>query len=567
MSTIFKYPETSVKDHPGEFAVVWPTRSRKERASTPAGGNGAKPVSARRTTAAAPAKPGRAAPAGRSAASGGTPKSIAADRPAANVEFTQDYSGRADHSSRAGRVNRVVKAARVGSTGSAAGAGKAASTSTPAVSPRRHWWPAWLIQPSGASLMLIVCCLILLIFGLAMGFSASFAYGKTGTEQLLDQLKFAAIGLGGVVVLLLVSRKLFAEKRQMWFALASVIWLLSLLSMVLVWVPGLGVSVNGAARWLDLGLLRFQPSEFAKVALVLFASASLERIKTTGSRPLIILLIVSFAAMVVLTIQQNDFGSLMLLYLALLAVLYFGDMPLLGRRWSLAVSILPHLSFAGLLLAATYFLPSFRQSRWAGFWSPLNDVTHTLAQADQLRNGFLAMGDGGLTGLGFALSKQKYFYLSFPDSDFIYAVIGEELGLIGATAVILLFLLLAFSGLRVAALARSRQGRMLAGSATALLVIQALVNIGGVTGVLPLTGKPLPFFSNGGSSLVGTLLLVGCILAVAWFDQPQDLARQRRDALRLVKGGAPDRRRPVDRRQLDSDVRSARRAANGGRVT
>jgi cell division protein FtsW len=149
----------------------------------------------------------------------------------------------------------------------------------------------------------------------------------------------------------------------------------------------------------------------------------------------------------------------------------------------------------------------------------------------------MALGDGGITGLGLGYSKQKYYYLSYPQSDFIFAIVGEELGMIGAAAAIGLFLAFAWCGLRIASQAASFQGQMIAGAATTIITAQAFVNIGGIIGVLPLTGKPLPFFSVGGSSMIVTLALIGCILSVAWFDRPQDLAQRRRDAFQLLEGG------------------------------
>jgi len=397
-----------------------------------------------------------------------------------------------------------------------------------------------LALPS-ASMMLVLVSILLFAYGLAMGFSASFVQGYTGTEQLFQQLFFTIVGALGVVILLLVGHWLFAQNRRLWYYLVTVIWITSLITMALVFVPGFGVQINGATRWLDLPLLpRFQPSELAKVALILYAAATIERLKEGASVLHGYALAGSYVLLLGLTILQKDIGSVMLLHMGLLAVLFFGEMPLLAKGVKAFASIIPLVVFPLIGLAATYFLPSYRQARWAGFWCPLeyDSIYKVLGDADQLRNGFFALGGGGLSGLGPGLSKQKYFYLSFPDTDFIFAIIGEELGLIGATAVILLFILFAWFGLLIARHAASAQGKMLAGGATALIVCQALVNIGGVVGALPLTGKPLPFFSMGGSSLVITCLLIGCILLVAWYDKPQDSATRRRDAFRLVEGYA-----------------------------
>ncbi|MDR0459722.1 MAG: FtsW/RodA/SpoVE family cell cycle protein [Coriobacteriales bacterium] len=420
-----------------------------------------------------------------------------------------------------------------------------------------------LALPS-ASLMLVLVSILLFAYGLAMGFSASFVQGYTGTEQLFQQLFFTIIGALGVVILLLVGHWLFAQNRRLWFYLVTVIWIASLITMALVFVPGFGIQINGATRWLDLPLLpRFQPSELAKVALILYAAATIERLKEGASVLHGYALAGSYVLLLGLTILQKDIGSVMLLHMGLLAVLFFGEMPLLAKGVKAFTSIIPLVVIPLIGLAATYFLPSYRQARWAGFWCPLeyDSIYKVLGDADQLRNGFFALGGGGLSGLGPGLSKQKYFYLSFPDTDFIFAIIGEELGLIGATAVILLFILFAWFGLLIARHAASAQGKMLAGGATALIVCQALVNIGGVVGALPLTGKPLPFFSMGGSSLVITCLLIGCILLVAWYDKPQDSATRRRDAFRLVEGYANNYQMPSNGLR-GSSVSSAISASN-----
>ena len=390
--------------------------------------------------------------------------------------------------------------------------------------------------------MLILVTVILLAFGLAMGFSASFVNGKTGLEQLFDQLRFVAIGFALIGVMMLAGYKVFSANRDIWFVAVSALWLLSLVCMALVFVPGLGVEVNGASRWLDLGPLpQFQPSEFAKLTLLLYSAAAIERYRYSQSRLLFAAIVFSYVALIAMTLLQKDLGSTMLLHLAFLAVLWFAEIPILAKGLKGLVSMASLIGIPAAFMAATYFLPSYRQSRWAGFMSPLDTeaLTVGLKDADQIRNGFLALGGGNIQGLGFGLSKQKYFYLSFPHSDYIYAIVGEELGLIGALAVLLLFLAFAWFGLRIARNAVSPQGKMLAGGATSLIVFQALVNIGGVTGALPLTGKPLPFFSIGGSSMVFTLCIVGCILLVAWFDAWQGIAVQRRDAFRLVDGGLP----------------------------
>ena len=389
-----------------------------------------------------------------------------------------------------------------------------------------------------ATTMLLLVTLGLFGFGLTMGFSASFVNGRTGYTDLFDQLRFVAYGLIAVAVLFLGGKLYFSKNRKTWHTMVSFVWLLSLLSMLLVFVPGLGINVNGAYRWLNLPLLpQFQPSEFAKIAVVLFVASTIERIRNEGLTLYGWILIASYSLMLVLAMMQKDLGTAVLMHLGLISVMLLGDMPLVAPGIQFATSIL-FLTVVPLIAVAVTFFFGYRQARWAGFFCSLDpaSITEQLAHADQLRNGFLALGSGGLSGLGPGLSKQKYFYLSFHDTDFIYAIVGEELGLIGAMAVVLLFLLFAWFGLRVAKNAASDQGRMIAGGATAMIAGQALVNIAGVVGAAPLTGKPLPFFSLGGSSMMTTVILVGCIFLVALFDNQQQSAFRQRSQLRVVDG-------------------------------
>ncbi|MCL1879709.1 MAG: FtsW/RodA/SpoVE family cell cycle protein [Actinomycetia bacterium] len=383
--------------------------------------------------------------------------------------------------------------------------------------------------------MLIVVVAVLVAFGLVMGFSASFVQNSDGTKFLVSQAIYMAAGLLAMFLIILVGGWVFRNHRLAWLVVVAGLWLGSLVLMVLV-QTSLGVEVNGAQRWLDLpGLPLFQPSEFAKIAVILFSAALMERIRDNDECWAIWALFISNAAILLLAIMQNDMGSTLLIYIGLLAVLWFGDLQIFATGWRFFASISCYVLLAVLACLASLLLPGFRQARWAAFWAPMSQVSDL---PYQIKNGFYALGDGGLTGLGLGLSKQKYFYLPFASSDSIFPVVGEELGLIGAVAVILLFLLLAFYGLRVAKQAGSTGGQMLAGAATTLIVMQALINIASVTGAGPMTGKTLPFFSTGGSSMIVTLILVGCMLLVAFFDPEEQRHIARRDALRLVPGGS-----------------------------
>ncbi|MCL2137296.1 MAG: FtsW/RodA/SpoVE family cell cycle protein [Coriobacteriia bacterium] len=392
-------------------------------------------------------------------------------------------------------------------------------------------------MPAEASFLLVVV-FILFTAGLAMCYSTTFMTQEVAYSALLKQVVFAAIGLGLSIVLLVLGRAFFTNRRNVWFVLITSFWFVSLLLVALVFVPKLGVVVNGAARWLQIGSFRFQPSELAKVALILFTAVVFDRLREDNSVVLRWVLILSYVLLQFMAYKQNDYGTVMLLHLGLLSVMLLGDRPIFSRGRGFVTSIFFLTLVPVALLFATLFDDSFRQGRWAAVFSKLDGdhILTDLGAADQLRNGILALGDGGITGLGAGLSKQKYFYLPEADNDFVFAIIGEEFGIIGAVAILVLFLLFAWLGLRIAKKAASPQGKMIAGGATSMIVGQALVNIGGIVGASPMTGKPLPFFSSGGSSMVVSLLLVACIICVAWFDTPQEMAVRRQDSLRLVRG-------------------------------
>ena len=390
-----------------------------------------------------------------------------------------------------------------------------------------------------APMCLIVVVSVMVVAGLSMCYSTTFMTRQVAHSELFKQLFFVFFGIGLSAVLMVLAKFLFTERRELWFLFMAAFWLVSLVLVALVFVPGLGVMVNGAVRWLQIGSFRFQPSELAKVALVLFTAAALEQLDQKNSSTLRWFLMVSYVVLQLMAFKQNDFGTVMLLHLGLLAVMVMGNRPFRGQGIGVFSSLGFLLIVPVVVLVGTYFDSSFRQGRWAAVFCKLtgSSILTELAEADQVRNGILALGDGGLFGLGAGLSKQKYFYLPEADNDFVFAIIGEEFGLIGTGLVLVLFLLLAWFGLSIARNAYSSQGKMIAGGATSLLVGQALVNIGGIVGASPMTGKPLPFFSSGGSSMAVSILLVACILMVAWFDTVQVSAVRRQDSLRVVRGG------------------------------
>lgn len=342
----------------------------------------------------------------------------------------------------------------------------------------------------------------LLGFGLVMVWSASSALAQeqhgNAYHFLIKQVLWACLGF---TVMVAAMRLDYRRLRQPAVVYGAVISTTLLLILVLFMPP-----VNDVHRWLRLGELSFQPAELAKLSLILFLAYHLER---RGDRvneflPSLfpVLLLVGWYGFLIFI--QPDLGSAatlvlvgcVMLYLAGVRLRYFAVLTLLG---------LP-LLYQAVMVAA------YRRDRIEAFLNPWSDAR---GSGYQIIQSLIAVGTGGVTGLGLMEGRQKLFYLPYPYSDFIYAVIGEELGLLGAGAVVGAFLLFLWRGVRAASRARDAFGTYLAAGLTLAVVLQALINMSVVLGLLPTKGIPLPFVSAGGSSLVLTLLAVGLVLNVS----------------------------------------------------
>lgn len=261
--------------------------------------------------------------------------------------------------------------------------------------------------------------------------------------------------------------------------------------------------INGTRRWIDLGLLSVQPSEFVKLGLVVALAAFLSRHEAEIAHPTRTLLPVAgllalFAGLVLL---QPDFGTAVTYFVIAAAMLFFAGLPL---RWFALATLLVVPTLTVYVLSAQY-----RKERIIAFLHPEADP---LGKGFQSLQSLIAVGTGGVTGLGLGEGKQKLFFLPYPYTDFIYAIVGEELGLIGCVAILALFGVVFARGIRAAAGAPDSFGRLLGVGLTVMIVAQALVNISVVLALLPTKGIPLPFLSYGGSALWANLLAVGVLL-------------------------------------------------------
>jgi cell division protein FtsW len=344
---------------------------------------------------------------------------------------------------------------------------------------------------------------VLNMFGLVMVMSASSVpsvrEGAAPWSLFEKQVMWTVLGLVAFAATLMVS-------VDFWRRFARPAMLGSLALLVLVLVPGVGVTVNGATRWLGAGPFQVQPSEFAKFGLLLLAADLLDRRSdrmrdwTWSAGPVIVYLAITS----VLIMAQPNLGTTIIIASMVLTMLFVAGMPLLP---------LSALAFSGAAVSAAFvaFTP-FRRTRFLRFLNPWEDPTNTGLQNVQ---SLVGMANGGVLGQGLGRSTAKWGFLPFAHTDFIFAVIAEEFGLLGALAVVALFLGFACAGAWVASQARDRFSMLVATGITAWITIQAFMNIGAVIGIMPITGVPLPFISFGGSSLIINLAAAGMLLNIA----------------------------------------------------
>src|ERR671931_506337 len=351
--------------------------------------------------------------------------------------------------------------------------------------------------------LLYTATLCLLAAGAVMVYSASSAESLLTTGDSSSYLKrYPIFGAIGLALLHFLSRHGLKFIKQ-----ATPILLFGSLGLTLaVMVPGIGVTVNGARRWIGAGPLQFQPSEVLKIALILYAAqllatnpARVKRLKTLA-KPLLIVVAVACA----LLLKEPDMGTAIVVCLAMGALLFAAGVPMRHLLTILGVIVFLAVVFA---IAAPY-----RRARLTSFMHPWQDQSGAGFQTVQ---SMIAIGSGGFFGVGLGESVQKIFYLPEAHTDMILAIIAEELGIIGITAVAALYGMIAYAGLRAAKLARERYAKLMAVGVTSVILCQAIINFFAVMGLAPLTGVPLPFISYGNSNLIVLLGAMGLLLGVA----------------------------------------------------
>jgi len=351
--------------------------------------------------------------------------------------------------------------------------------------------------------VLFVTTLMLLGISVAMVYSASAVVAMERQGQanlyLTKQAVFAVIGLFAMWVAMKVDYTIYSR-----FAVAGTLLGVAVLALILVLV--VGPRVNGARRWFAMGPMRMQPSELAKLAMVFFTAMILERRMDRIDETRYALLPIASALVVVLllVLLEPDLGTTVAILGVVATMVFAAGLPyrVLG---GLALVMLPALGF--LAVSADY-----RWRRLVAFWRPEDNP---LGDSFQLIQSLIAVGTGGIWGRGIGEGVQKLFYLPEPHTDFIFAVISEELGLVGATLILMCFAVIMWRGLRVSLHAPDRFGSLVALGLTMMIAAQAFVNISVVLGMLPTKGLPLPLVSAGGSSLIVSLAGMGVLLNIS----------------------------------------------------
>lgn len=350
---------------------------------------------------------------------------------------------------------------------------------------------------------LFVVTVILLAIGTVMIYSASSAFAY---EVYADSAYYLKRHLFYILFGFLLAVSIMSVDYARLRRFIKPFLLLSILLLTAVFIPGIGKAAGGARRWIGLGPINFQPSEIVKMALVFYAADVLSRKQSEigsfiyGFLPLVLVL----GLCVVLILAEPDLGTAIALAVLIILMAFVAGV----RVKQLALTMFPGV-FA---VVALILMKPYRIKRITAFLNPWQDPR---GAGFQIIQSFIALGAGGIFGVGLAHSKQKLFYLPEAHTDFIFSIIGEELGLIGTLSIVVLYTIFIWLGFKIAIQARDLFGQFLAFGLVAMIALQAIINIAAVTGSIPTKGLPLPFISYGGTSLVYNMASVGLLLNIA----------------------------------------------------
>jgi len=390
------------------------------------------------------------------------------------------------------------------------GARSPVTSRTAAKGTRRQPRPSRAVQLNALSLVICGLALILCLFGLLMVYSAgsnlsSLKYGN-GMQLLWRQTICAAVGMVFMMGLARTDYRRLMDYAPLFLGAA-------ILLLVLVLIPSLGITAYGSRRFLRPGV---QPSEIAKLAFIFFVAQQFSRRDRDVREVADILPVLAAAALVGLLIMlEPDLGTTGIFIVVLLAMMTVAEC-----RWT---HLLTLASLAGTAVSVLIYTEPYRFQRLFGFFRPWDDPQGSGFQVIQ---SMLALGSGGIGGFNLGMSRQKFMYLPNAHNDFIFSIVGEELGFLGTAFVVFLFMALVIAGMKAAREAPDRAGRLLAAGITILLAVQALVNMGAVCGTLPITGVTLPLVSYGGTSVVISLASLGILMNIAAQRRPRAAANK-----------------------------------------
>lgn len=364
---------------------------------------------------------------------------------------------------------------------------------------------------------ILISTILLFAIGIIMVSSSSVEHSIRYYDDPFHILKKHLLhSMAGVVILIFVINIPFNKYKY----LSYILIIANIILLILVLIPGFGIKAGGAQSWLDLGVFSIQPSEFVKLSLIIFASDILVRKRNSINRfiHLVIPLLLIVSIITFLVFLQPDLGTVIIIWLFLFTILFVGKV----KFRHMFILFIIWLLIVGLFITKA----EYRVGRIKSFLSKylgeenllskyLGEENNTEGDDFQQRQALIALGSGGILGKGLGKSIQKLAYLPHPYTDFIFAIIGEELGLLGTISVAVLYLILAICGISICIRIENPLGKLLSIGITTYIVGQALINMSVVSGLLPVTGVPLPLISTGGSSLITSLASIGVLLNVA----------------------------------------------------
>ncbi|MBT3879967.1 MAG: putative lipid II flippase FtsW [Candidatus Scalindua sp.] len=357
------------------------------------------------------------------------------------------------------------------------------------------------LEPANVIMYLVAT---LLVIGIIMIYSTSSAKvadsALTMNTTFIRHVMWVAIAIIGMLIMMRVDYHYLQKYR-------TVIFIIALAGLVVVLIPAIGTVTYGARRWIRVGTLGYQPSEFAKLAMVIFISGYItknrEKMSTFARGFVVPIILIGIVSLLIL--KEPDFGTAMFISMISFILIMTGGTRIVYVIFTLIASI-PHI------YQIMHNIPTYRHNRLLAFLDPWKDPSGI---GYQIIQSWIALGSGGVAGLGMGESRQKLFFLPMSGNDFVFSIIGEEFGFIGTTSVVVMFALLTWQGIRVCKATSDPFGFFLSLGITISLALQAAINIAVVTGSIPTKGLPLPFISTGGSSILLSMLGIGILLNIA----------------------------------------------------